>query len=388
MSDNRKYSILFLCARPIGTVEKSICASALVDLDWQELIVLAKQQGMMSLLYGHLKYHELLDAIPDFAQEALHRFFILNVARNERLQKLLLQVLAILKSAKIDVTPIKGLILAKELYGDIAWRTMEDLDFLVPLPDMLSAREELLKNGFIDSLDIRDSDIEQYINAGWDLSFLHQDSGMLVQIGAGISPRYMGFNKFGPELFTDQREIILSDTPVATLSPEAQFILLSIHGTKHYWNRVAWLSDLGALLCRYPDLDLVRIERLSRDMGIWRMILISFYLNNILLGTELPSTIEVALTQDSHARKLAERMAVRVSMFEPLTSRQYRHFYIMTLDRLMARMRYLVDLTFSPTFNDWKVISLPHHLRALYYVIRPFRMVCSWFTRQKARRSL
>ena len=388
MSDNQKYSILFLCAHPIGSVEKSVCASALVDIDWQELLALAKKQGMMALLYGHLKYHELLDTIPDFAQKALHRFFVLNVARNERLQKILFDVLSLLQTAKIDVTPIKGIVLAKELYGDIAWRTMEDLDLLVQLPDMLRAREVLLKNGFIDSLNIRDADITEYIDAGWDLSFLHQDSRIIIEIGTGISPRYMGGNIFDSELLDNKQEVLIYDNYITTLSPESQLLLLCIHGTKHHWNRIIWLADLVALLRAHPGIDFVLVEKFARKMGVWRMVLTSLCLINILFDIDLPAVIKDTLTKDKHAEKLASWLALRISAFNTLTSWQYRKFYILTLDRMWGKARYLIDLTFSPTFNDWKVVELPHYLRPLYYVIRPFRMVGSWVNRQKVRRSL
>ena len=378
---NNQFNILFLCARSVDAVSKPLHKSDLNGIDWQELLVIARQQGMAALLYGHLHKLALLEELPESAKQALHRFFVLNVARNEGLERLLFEVLSIIKSLQIDVIPVKGLVLVKELYGDTAWRTMEDLDFLVPPEDILAVRKKLLTSGFTDNINLRLADLKEYVKAGWDFSFTHIESKLIIEIGSGMSPRYMGFNVFGPELFAHQQEVILSGTPVKTLSPESQLLLLCIHGTKHHWNRIIWLSDLGALVHYHPELDFVLVEKLAREMGIWRMVIVSLRLISLLLDISLPPIIEKVLIHDYHTEKLASWLALRISENDTLTSWQYRRFYLMTLDRSRDRLRYLIDLTFSPTLNDWKVIKLPYYLRPLYYVIRPFRMCYSWCSR-------
>ena len=378
---NNKLHILFLSAHPVDVVNTTLCKSDLDDIDWQELLVIARQQGMVALLYGHLQKMEFLEKLPDYAKKALYRSFVLNVARNEHLEKLLFGVLDTVRAMQLNIIPIKGIVLAKEIYGDTAWRTMEDLDFIVHPSDVLAVREKLLVSGFTDNINLRVSDLQEYVNAGWDFSFTHIESGMIIEIGSGISPRYMGFNILGSELLSNQQDLTLSGKSVKTLSPESQLLLLCIHGTKHHWNRIIWLSDLGALLYAHPDVDFMLVEKLARDMGIWRMVIVSLRLVSLLLNISMPPIIEKELTEDHQAEKLASWLAFRISKNDTLTSWQYRLFYIMTLDRFRDRVRYLLDLTFSPTFNDWKVIRLPYYLRPLYYVIRPFRMVYSWVSR-------
>lgn len=370
-------NILYLCARPIAAGNDALREVDFTNLDWAELLEKARQHGMMPLLYGHLKKQNLLGQLPESVQESLHRFFVFNALRNEKQEVVLNTVLSLMELVKINVVPVKGLVLAKELYGDTVWRTMDDLDFLVRPFEILATREVLQKNGFTDNLTIKENDLEWYTDIGGDFSMTHVDSGMIVEIGTGVLSLGGGFSLSWREMFTHLHDLGLSSRTVKTLSPELQLLMLCIHGAKHYWERVIWLSDLNALNYTYPDLDFDLVEKKSREMGIWRIVLSSLYLMKLLLGEEkLPGAIEQALLKDPKAQQVAEQLVLRMSQKRTLVSWWYYRFYfhIISLDRSRDKVRYFINLVFLPSRGDRAVIKLPKYMYPLYFIIRPFRL--------------
>jgi hypothetical protein len=61
--------------------------------------------------------------------------YMMNAARNMKMTAELLRILDALKEAGIKAMPLKGPVLAQQLYGDVALRQFSDLDILVARED-------------------------------------------------------------------------------------------------------------------------------------------------------------------------------------------------------------------------------------------------------------
>src|SRR5690606_33413903 len=69
--------------------------------------------------------------------------------RNLRLSRALLDVLDLLTSAGIDALPLKGPVLAQQVYGSVAMRVFGDLDVLVAEARIDEALGVLLEAGYV-----------------------------------------------------------------------------------------------------------------------------------------------------------------------------------------------------------------------------------------------
>ncbi len=373
---NNNYNLLFLCAHydNINTQIKEETINTIAGItDWSEFLDIVHLHGMTALLYMLLKELDLLNNIPVSVSNRLHRFFILNAARNERLQKLLFDIINIFNNAGIDIVPIKGIVLAQELYDDIAYRTMEDLDFIVSPQDMINARELLLTSGFEDHINLLPDDIPDYIKMGYDFLLRHRESGLLIEVGCGISLCYMGFHVLQDSMFKARHTVELSSGTVQTLIPEIQFILLCIHDAKHHWCRIIWLNDIVTLLNKYPDMDFDKIKQYAQSIGAWRIVQVTLNITKIIYNIEVPETVWCEI--DKNSRKQAEKIAEGIRRLDKLSSWQYRWQYILMLDSMRMRIKYIFLLLFTPNKHDWQTVNLSPRWRFIYYIIRPVRIL-------------
>ena len=101
------------------------------------------------------------------APSALERCYYTDAARNVRLNDEMQRLLTLFEANHIRALPFKGPVLAQQLYGNIALRTMADLDFLVHEADLRNAKEMLAGEGFRSVPDLRGLEEKIWRRAGW-----------------------------------------------------------------------------------------------------------------------------------------------------------------------------------------------------------------------------
>lgn len=115
------------------------------DNDWQILYELVTKNGLFPIFYT--KFSSLkLENLPTEFLSKLKNLYFLNLKRNILLEQELFKILAYFQELNTPVIPIKGPILARYLYNDLALRqTPGDLDLLVRYEGLDGVREELTK---------------------------------------------------------------------------------------------------------------------------------------------------------------------------------------------------------------------------------------------------
>ena len=139
----------FLCDFVSGGKISEARLGALSSADWDALLILALRFKVGGLLYREIKSGNFpAELIPEDVRnrlrEAYRNVAILNTS-------LFLEASKVLKSFARDQLPVivlKGLSLAKKIYGDIALRPMCDMDLLVKEEDLIRAGRILLTLGY------------------------------------------------------------------------------------------------------------------------------------------------------------------------------------------------------------------------------------------------
>lgn len=117
--------------------------------DWQRLYELAFQHGLFPIFYTQLLSLNLENIPPEFLSK-LKNLYLLNLKRNILLEQELIKIITCLKENNILVIPLKGPVLARYLYNDLAKRAASsDLDLLVPYEKIAEAEARLKSDGFI-----------------------------------------------------------------------------------------------------------------------------------------------------------------------------------------------------------------------------------------------
>ena len=119
------------------------------SLNWPDLLHLARRHGVALLLYHRLKTARFQAVVPEHTFHTLHQSYLKNAARNMRLYHELAQVLTLLNEHNIPVIVLKGAYLAEAVYGNIALRTMCDIDLLVQKSDLAGSQQILLEHRYL-----------------------------------------------------------------------------------------------------------------------------------------------------------------------------------------------------------------------------------------------
>ena len=146
-------TIVGLCARDAGSesvygrLRFLMAEFERAKLSWTELLLVAEEQGMASLLHKHLAAAEC--SIPIHARRHLHSLFLRTKQANLIRNRALIEILEACQAASIDMLLIKGIALANLVYSDPALRPMRDIDLLVRVEDATRAEKVLFSLGYV-----------------------------------------------------------------------------------------------------------------------------------------------------------------------------------------------------------------------------------------------
>ena len=130
MTDLRPEHELLLCVARRSIDEALIArlrALAQSEVDWDYLITLAFDQGLLPLLGTHVSAH-CQDLVPSNVLDRLKSELFSNRQSNIYLLRELLRLLKLFTTEGIGVLSFKGPILAQTVYGDVGLRQAGDID--------------------------------------------------------------------------------------------------------------------------------------------------------------------------------------------------------------------------------------------------------------------
>ena len=184
--------------------------------------------------------------------------------------------------------PYKGPALSAIIYGDACVRDTTDLDFLIRPRDLRQLTRLLLARGYVPEQGIPSDPDSHYLRAVSECGFVHPESGLRIDAHWNVAPRHLGI-RIDPEWFwTDASEIDFSGVKLPAMRQEKLVLALCIHGTKHAWERLKWICDVGNLLRANPELNWSEISRAAVQSGAERALTMGLWMAHQLLAAPLP----------------------------------------------------------------------------------------------------
>ena len=344
-------------------------------LDWDLVLQLADRHGLQPLLHSHLNA-VCPDAIPAEQRQQLRVAFQRVSALNTLLTHELKKLLALFVDNDVRAVPYKGPALALQLYGNVALRQFSDLDILVHPSDVLRARDLLLAQGYAQLPPLTDGQQAVLLRTQCNLPFTRDRNRMIVELHWTVSAptfaRPFEIDDFWSRLLDAKLETMDIKVP----AHEDLLLALCIHGSKHLWERLAWICDIAGLITIRRELKWEELIDRARSTGNERMLFLGLRLAADLLGAPLPKIVESALNADASVAVLA-RDVVR-DLFTPALTRTgmsgYFRFQLRARRRLRDKFNYL-RFTFMPNEEDLVRLKLPPALSFIYYFVRPVRLV-------------
>jgi hypothetical protein len=287
--------------------------AATVDegFDWERLWALGHLHEVIPLLSGSLP-DALGDRVPVAWLERARKRKYVTLSSNARLADTLVAVLSGLETADVGAMPVKGLVIAEQLYGSLSLRPAADLDVLVRRDDLPAARAVLRGIGFAQretpgfkALTHEFHDPAWGIGSGRDHIRLELHWALWAD-----SERRLGT----AGLWERSVPATLLERPVRVLALEDTLLHLAIHRTRSAL-RLRWVVDIAELLRRRGDeIDWDAYLARARTAGARTSSWVVLTLARDLLGAPLPD----AVVDELRVRLPKRAILARTCGVEPL----------------------------------------------------------------------
>jgi hypothetical protein len=152
-----------------------------------------------------------------------------------------------------------------------------------------------------------------------------------------------------------------------------------LHGAKHGWSSLHWVSDLAELVRRRVGLDWDRVCSWARARGARRLVHVGLRLARQLLDAPVPPDVLARGQPDRGVNALADQ-ATRELLHPSRRAAGRRPWpwtslFYQGLERATDRWHYWHTIILAPGPLEWQYLPLPAALAPLYYAVRPVRLL-------------
>lgn len=367
-----EWKLLLACSSPgcEAVTRERVRATVLSALDWPRLLAMAENHGVTPLLARCLGAH-CADQVPSIWRERLqeqgrlHLFFVLSLTAE------LFRLVELFEREDIETAVFKGPALAVQAFGDVALRQYSDLDLFLRHRDVVRACRLMLAHGYETRLPFGKVEAG---NVPGQFLFTRSGSPAVVELHTERTMRYIPRRLPVDAVLARRTNVKLDGRDVPAFSFEDTLVLISIHGSKHFWDRLMWIADVASLGCS-RSLDTAAVLLFARELGAVRMLRLGLCLARDLLDASLPEDLAKDAASDGVARSLASRVSRRLpgNVQSPGV---FERAWFRTRMRggLMDGLPYLLRLMFAPTEEDWGAEgAAPSRIASVFR--RPLRLL-------------
>lgn len=366
-----------------NTNEHSIKNRLSVTIDWSYLEGLSAYHGLKPLLCHVLSSDELRKNVPQDVLSNLEKFYKVNSMWSGLLYERLINIIDTMNSNEISVLAIKGPLMAKHLYGDIAMREFLDLDILVDQEHVRKAKDLLIASGYALDLEMPQGFEDNYESHSYYYNMVFHQDKMPVDLHWSLIPNEYSFSLATEEVMKSSKLSVVEDRELLVMKPEHLLIYLCIHGAKHSWTQLNWVADISQLILTNDiDWDFV-IDRTKKLQAV-SMVYLGILLARDLFCIKIPEKI---LNEVKSHKRINTNLNTAYEILFPGEVESYSRklktklFYMSLMSGIKNKLYYLHDFIFKPTYYEWAIVTLPSYLYFLYYLVRPIRLTSKYLNK-------
>jgi hypothetical protein len=208
---------------------------------------------------------------------------------------------------------------------------------------------------------------------------VRQEDRIVVELHWRVAPVAVTFAMPMQLLWERARPLSLGNCEVLAMSPSDLILVLSVHGTRHSWTALEWITGIAELMRRADDICWEQVLREAEQFKVARAVRLGLALAHDLLEAPLPDQLIAWIGADAKIPGLIDWVASR--LFVPIDSGARSEqwaafkFELAVKDSSRDRMRDGLCRLFLPTGQDWAAARLPDSMFAIYHVLRPVRLL-------------
>ena len=346
---------------------------ASTNLYWDSLITVAYAHGLLPLLHKHLS--TITDLVPIDVLSRLKRESVANSQNVLHLVSKQLRIHELFKDHSIPVALFKGPLLAHMAYGEISLRQAGDIDLLINRTDFVEARLLLESLGYEMTPRLTQAQLASHLNNHCEIQFMRDEWLTVVDLHWDLAPRSFVFGVKADEVMSRLQSVSLAGTTVETFGAEDLLLYQAMHGAKHLWRRLEWISCLAESVRATPSINWdTLIDRAARAHAT-RILALGLRLVEQFSDVAIPQHALTAVDPNNAMERMAAQIRAQVfNTFGAADSTETNLYNLRIMDRKRDAVISALRSIFVPTLPDWQSLALPASLHSLYYAYRPLRL--------------
>ncbi|HXT64661.1 MAG TPA: nucleotidyltransferase family protein [Pyrinomonadaceae bacterium] len=371
-----EHRLLSACASVLDKTGARLPHVGEEEIDWDYFYCLARRHSLVPLVSRRLE-SSIEGQVPAGVRQRFRKDYQENAARNLIFVDELTALLERFAAAGIEAIVFKGPALAVLAYGDLNLRRFVDLDLIVRRAEMARAIEVLARSGYVSSRDLTGEQQAVLLRTQHNLQFTR--GRVIVELHWQVSSELFASTVTAEELWNNLTTVELNHRPVKTLAAEDLLFALCVHGSRHVWQRLAWICDIDRLIRTNPAMNWTGLNERAKRAHAERMFLLGPALAAKLLATDLPAPLANEIARDKRIAELCDEIGARLFDGPEQTALPLWtviRFNLLIRSGWRSRIRYGRFL-FDPTDSDLDAIRLTPKFHFVYYLLRPFRLLHS-----------
>jgi len=371
--------LLYCCRTEIGDKGKD----ALIEIqrnkiDWDCFLEKTRGEGVSPLAFLRLpKIVINKDDIPRYVAERLKQGYYLNATKNALIFEELGRVLEAFKKTGLQVIVLKGAALAETVYGNLALRSMSDVDLLVKKEHLYQIDEQLKILGYFSSdRAVNDIDFSSTYLTTLDYrsSFKNFPSFHIHWhfVNSTIPNEYYTKNIEMEDIWQDAEKTRIAHVETWVMAPHHLIIHLSEHALRvtHSLGKLSFFCDINEAINFYQQrLDWDRLIKDSFRFGLDRMVYLTLYFTSEFLAAPIPENVLLKL------RPKRLRLSERIFMSSISNNNRFPGLsYLIHLSMnkgLFKKMKFLGKTFFPPRhIIAQRSYTSPSKVDSTYYLRR------------------
>jgi Uncharacterised nucleotidyltransferase len=338
-------------------------------LNWDYLFATAYSHGLLPLLHKHLS------SAPSYFLARLKRESVANTQTTLHLIGKQLRLYKLFSENKIPIALFKGSLLSQMAYGDMSLRQAGDIDVLIDRRNFRQARFLLESLGYQMTPNLTSAQLESHLNFHCEIQFMRDDWFTVVDLHWDLAPRSFVFKLNAEEVMSRLQSVSLAGTEVKTFGDEDLVLYLSMHGAKHLWRRLEWITCLAESIRATPTLNWDMLVDRANKARASRILALGMRLVEKFSDVKIPEHVFATIDAEHAMQRMADDIRNHIfETFGAADSTETNLYNLRVMDRKRDALVSALRAIFVPTLTDWQALALPASLHALYYAYRPLRL--------------
>jgi hypothetical protein len=336
------------------------------EVEWKKLWRRADEHQVLPLVYRSLLALEFQNVPGDFKSK-LSTEFRLNAVRSMLFLEELARIVRVLTRAGIRVMPLKGPLLAEELYNDPAFRTSSDLDIMVEPGNAIRARQVLLEDGYNSPFSNHFFEKYQFrTSADCPLRVERGNFPYLLELHWTMVQHSSKDQEATNDCWQDATARTKFDSEIFQMSPEWEFLYLACHAASHKWQTLKWIADINDC-CLIKPINWASVAQKAERLGLGFTVESTLAVCAYLYGLSIPPEFSSASLPPG-VRLFPDSLSLDVAWKAPLFNRRL-------LKSPLEKFYWYMEMIFIARPADEMAFHLPDSFDFLYFVLRPLRLV-------------